>query len=89
MTFAIYIILFIGLFLGVLNILPVAGVLNPAFASSVIVIIGYMKAWNFLLPISDLFICVGIVISFELVVWAWHALKWILHLFGLGSKSSS
>jgi len=79
MTFAIFIVLVLGLFIAVLNALPVATAFSPAFSSSVLIIIGYMKAWNFLLPITELFVCVGIVLAFELAIWFWHAIKWTIH----------
>ena len=88
MTFAIFFILFLGLFIVVLNILPVAGALSPAIASSISLIIGYMKAWNFLLPIDTLFICVGTVLTFHIAVWGWQALKWVVSVLR-GNQSGS
>lgn len=78
MTTAIFLLLFFTFFIAVLNFLPTAGTINPAFISSVTTMIGYMKAWNFIFPITELFICVSIVVSFELIVWLWHVLVFVL-----------
>jgi len=78
MTTAIFLILFFALFVAVLNFLPVASATTPAFITSIGTLVGYMKAWDFLFPISELFICVGIVVGFEVIVWSWNALTWVL-----------
>jgi len=81
MTFAIYIVLFLGLFVAVLNFLPLAGPLSPAIAESFVLIISSMKAWNFFFPIAELFICVGIILTYEIAVWVvaqtWRVVKFI------------
>jgi len=75
MSFAIFIVLVLGLFVAVLNWLPVAPLTLPfGFANSLVLIVGYMKAWDFFLPISELFIAVKIVLVYELTVWAWHVI---------------
>jgi hypothetical protein len=51
-------------------------------------IIGYMKAWNFLLPIDTLFICVGTVLTFHIAIWGWQALKWVVSVLR-GNQSGS
>lgn len=79
MTFGIFIILALGLLVGIINILPVAGPLSTGISSGIILIIGMMKAWNFLLPISELLICVGIVLVYEVTVWGIHVLWRIYH----------
>jgi len=71
MTFAIFIVLALGLFVGLLNFLPVAQSLPSEFASSIIYVIGTMKAWDFLLPITELFVCVGIVVTYEVAIWTY------------------
>lgn len=78
MTFAIFIILFLLFFVAVLNTLPLAGAVSPVFISSLTTLVGTMKAWNFLFPISELFACVAIVVGFEIAVWVWHVLVFIL-----------
>lgn len=78
MTTAIFLLLFFGLFIAVLNFLPTAGATTPAFVSAIITFVGYMKAWDFLFPVTEIFVCVGIVVSFEIVVWTWHVLVFVL-----------
>jgi len=78
MTTAIFLILFFVFFVAVLNALPLAGATTPAFITAIGTFVGYMKAWNFLFPISELFICVGIVVTFEISVWGWHVMLWVL-----------
>jgi len=80
MTFALFISLFLALFVAVLNFLPLAGPLNPAIVSSIYFVIGTMKAWNFMFPITELFICVGIVMSYELLYWSWKVVIGVVHL---------
>lgn len=78
MTTAIFLALFFIVFVAVLNWLPLAGATLPAFSTAITTLVGYMKAWDFLFPITELFICVGIVVSFEVIVWSWHALNYAL-----------
>lgn len=80
MTFAIFIIIFLALFLAVLNFLPTADPLPTGFATSIDLIIGYMMSWNFLFPIQELLFCVGIIIGIEISIWLWKAFKWLLHI---------
>jgi hypothetical protein len=80
MTFAIFMILFLGLFIAVLNILPVATPLAPQFLVAIQTIVGYMQAWNFFLPISELIQAFVVVMGLEVTIWVWQALKWVLHI---------
>jgi len=78
MTTAIFLILFFALFVAVLNWLPVATATNSAFLTSIATMVGYVKSWDFLFPITELFICVGIVVGFEVIVWGWNVMTWVL-----------
>jgi len=80
MTTAIFLILFFAFLVAVLNFLPLAGTTVPAFLTAIATFVVYMKAWNFLFPISELLFCVGIVVGFEIIVWTWHVLRWILKI---------
>jgi len=71
MTTAIFLILFFAFLVAVLNWLPDAGSLSDNFINSYSSIIGTMKAWNFILPINELLICVGFVIAYEILMWSW------------------
>jgi len=74
MTFAIYIVIVLGVFIGILNILPTAASLGFTFVPAVVTIVGYMKAWDFMFPIHELLALVLIVIFFEIAIWTWHVL---------------
>lgn len=74
MSFAIYIVLILGFFIGILNVLPSAGALSSSFSDSFIILVGYLKAWNFIFPVSELFALLGLVIIYESLVWVMHVL---------------
>lgn len=40
----------------------------------------YTGGWSDLLPFSTLAICIGLIISVQLLVFAFHFLKWIIKL---------
>jgi len=77
MTTAIFLILFFAFFIAGLNFLPVADTTPPVLITSIGTLVGYMKAWNFLFPISELFWAVSIFIGFELTMFIWYALNWV------------
>ena len=72
MTFAIYIILVLGLFIAFLNIMPTAAAIGFSFTPAITTIVGYMKAWDFMFPIHELFILLSAFITFEIALWTWH-----------------
>lgn len=72
MTFAIFIVLVFGVFIALLNLLPAVSAFSFDAGSALTTIIAYMKAWDFLFPITETLILVGIMIAFELSIWIWH-----------------
>jgi len=74
MTTAIFLLAFFALFVAILNFLPVMGAVTPQFITAIATMVGYMKAWNDLFPITELFICVAIVVVYEISVWVFHVL---------------
>jgi len=88
MTFAIFIVLVLGVFVTLLNILPAVTAFSLPIGSSIITIIGYMKAWNFLIPIQELLIVILVIISFEIAIWTWHVL-WKVIKFLRGSSDGA
>lgn len=74
MTFAIFIVLILGFFVAVLNILPTASTLAFSFTPAVVTIISYMHAWDYLFPVHELLALVLIMLIVEAVIWAWHVL---------------
>jgi len=71
MTTAIFLVLFMALLVGALNWLPIATPTDSLLLSGWTYLIGNMKAWNWLLPITEVFYAVGIVIAYEILVWSW------------------
>lgn len=72
MTFAIFIVLVFGVFIALLNILPSITAFSFDAGSAITYIIGTMKAWDFLFPITEMLVLVLAVISFEIAIWTWH-----------------
>jgi len=72
MTFAIYIVLILGVFIALINIAPTAAALGINITPALVSLFGYLKAWNFLFPIQESLVLMGIVISFEVTVWLWR-----------------
>jgi len=72
MTFAVFIVLILGVFIGLLNILPSVSAFPIDGTNTFGTIISFMKAWDFFLPIHELLILVTITFTFEISVWFWH-----------------
>lgn len=81
MTFALYIVLVIGLLIGGLNILPNASDLPPTIIASISTVIGYVKAFNFILPVGETILAVTIILIYEFFMWGWHATVGIIKFF--------
>jgi len=88
MTFAIFIVLTLGVFIGLLNILPPITAFSFDATSPVIMVIGYMKSWDFLFPIKELLTLVTAFIIFELSIWVWHVM-WRVVKFLRGHSDGS
>lgn len=88
MAFAVFIIVVLSVFVGLLNVLPGASAfpLNPASAFTTI--IATMKAWNFFLPIYETLVLVAVVITFEVSVWVWKV-SWSVVKFLRGHSDGS
>jgi len=78
MTFAIFIVLILGLFIAFLNLLPIASALSFSFTPSVIAIVNFMKAWDFIFPIHELFVMLSIFVGLELTLWGLKQLRAII-----------
>jgi len=72
MTFAVFIVLVLGLFIALLNVLPLASSYAFSFSPSISTIVSYMKAWNFMFPIQELLTLVTAFFIFEIAIWTWH-----------------
>jgi len=74
MTFAIFIVLILGVFVTLLNLLPNVASFGFDATSAITTIMSYMRAWDFLFPIHEMLLLLAAVISFEVSVWIWHVL---------------
>lgn len=73
MTTIIYTILIIGLLIAGLNIIPDTSSypLPTEITTAIFYFVGLLKSWNWLLPITTLLQCLGIILGYELLIWAW------------------
>jgi len=81
MTFALYFVAFAFLFFTALNLLPTMGlpvVIGSAFGT----IVSVMKAWNFLLPFSTFVTALIFVVTVDLLLFGWWAVKWLIGVVG-------
>lgn len=85
MTLALFFVAFIGLFFGILNLLPVAGEIAPEIQNGLTLIVSNMKAWNALFPITELLVAVGIMAGFYTAKYTWRAIKWVIHIIRGGT----
>lgn len=89
MTFAIYIVLILGVFIALLNILPTAASLGFSFTPAVITIVGYMKAWDFMFPIHELFALVILyILTIDIPLWTWQ-ISWKIIKFLRGHSDGA
>jgi len=88
MTFAIFIVLIFGVFIGLLNVLPDVTQFPIDATSSFGLIVGTMRAWDFFFPIHELLILVTAVIVFEVTVWFWHV-SWRIVKFMRGHSDGA
>jgi len=72
MSFAIFIVLVLGLFIGLLNMLPTAAALGLSFTPAISTIILYMRAWDFMFPIHELLLMLSVYVGLEITLWLWH-----------------
>jgi len=79
MTTIIFLLLVFGLFIVGLNLLPTADPINSNISTGLNFIVGQMKAWNFMFPISELITLVGIIAGVELGILAFKFFKWGMH----------
>jgi len=84
MIFAVFIVLILGVMVAFLNLLSDASFPNPtidAITSSIHLVVGYMKSWNFIFAIDSLFLALGVVLTFEFITFViqkiWTFLKFI------------
>ena len=73
------ILIFVGLFLSVsspLLLLPVA-VLSVDYSTALSNISGYLSYLNVIMPVSELFILIGLALAVELTYFGYKGIRWV------------
>lgn len=78
MTFALFFIAFIAFFVAIIAGLPPMPVDTTTFSNSFTTIIATVKSYNFLFPITELFICVSIITTALIAFWTIKVVKWTI-----------
>jgi len=78
MITSFFIAVFVSIINLILGLLPI-GTLPAAVSSSITYISGVLNTFNYLFPISDLFIVLSLVITVELILWLFHVTIWVYH----------
>lgn len=82
MTFGIYIVLVIGLLLGVLNFLPTAAALDPQVLTAILTFSAKLKSMQFIgLPVDHTLLAVKYTIYYELIIWTWIGVVKLVKFF--------
>lgn len=69
---------FVSFLAFIIGFLP-TGSLPVAVSSSIVYLSSILNAFDFLFPISTLFIVLSIVITVDIAVWAFHSVLWVYH----------
>ena len=63
----------------VISLLPDAGTgLPTAIRTAFTAVFGYINAFSFIIPFSDLVVALGILVGFEFIVMSWKVFNWVL-----------
>ncbi len=63
------------LFNALSGVLPTGG-LPDTISRALSTVASSLNAFNFLIPVSSLFIALGIVVGYEGIMWGYHAILW-------------
>jgi len=78
MTFALFFIAFITFFIAIIANLPAMPADVTTFTNSFTTVIATVKSYNFLFPITELFICVSIITTALIAFWTIKVVKWVI-----------
>jgi len=70
----------LGFVFILLNMIGLPTTLPTQFTSSLQTLVTYAYAFDWIIPISTLFIVLKWAIAFEIGVFVWRVMKWVLHL---------
>jgi len=77
-----------SLLISLFGILPQVTLVVTQFTSAITLIIGYMLAWDWMLPIHELLSLVLFEFTVDMVFWHWHVARYIIHFFRGTTPSS-
>ena len=63
------------LFSALSNYLPSGG-LPSGISDALSSVASALNSFNYLIPVNDLFVALGIVVGYEGIMWGYHALLW-------------
>jgi len=78
MIFTIFFNLVYFMLSMVISNLPTSSGFPDAFSDGFLYVFKFLYAFDFLLPVSVLVLCLSLVLSFELAIFFWHGIHWLL-----------
>jgi len=70
-------------------ILPTSQGLPDGAFDAIQSVIGFLYAWDFILPVDTILTIFGLAVAFEVGVFLWRFIKWITHLVAGTSAGST
>lgn len=86
MTFAIFLSLFSVFVFAVLNILPAMPVTPTGFLSSFTYLVGLMKSFDWIIPFTDVWICISLILGAIVARWLWRATVFVITMVRGGTS---
>lgn len=71
-------LIFYGVFVGALNLLPDATTLPAGISSAITLVYGYMQLFNFFFPIDTLITVLLAALVFQGAIYAWFVVRWVI-----------
>jgi len=68
---------------GLIGIIPTGSGVPVEFTNAIYTMWSYVQNFAFIIPISTILWCLGIILTFELGLFTWHATNWLLKRFKL------
>lgn len=70
--------MFYSVFSTMISFLPDSNGLDPDIQNSIINVWGYIKAYSYILPVSSMFIVLGLALSFHLSIFLYRLVNWVI-----------
>jgi len=68
-----------------LAILPSGTLLPTSVTDMITTAVGYVAGFSWFFPINTLFLMLTVVIGYEVAIYAWHGIRWLIGLIRGGS----